>query len=223
MKKQVLVMVVACALGTLVTPASAQFGGLKGGLTGGGASAASTDPQEFITSAKTAEKLMNNSLALLAGALSSKEKAAEFEAQRAAAKAITDPAEREAKLTEVRKSEVAVVNEKVSSANAEDQIKKMGAKQREELGAASYNFMLALLKDKALIDQGQGVVSSLSSNPMNLSKVGSVKDAISSLTGQASVASSIAAKMPAIFTAVGTKAPQSKDEKPKQTAQVEGE
>jgi hypothetical protein len=36
-------------------------------------------------------------------------------------------------------------------------------------------------------------------------------------------ASSIASKMPAIFTAVGVKAPTSKDEKPKVTAEVLGE
>lgn len=224
MKKQVLAIVVASAFGVLATPASAQFGKMMGGLGGGSsAAAASGDPQEFIKSAQTAEKLMNNSLALMAASMSSKEKAAEFEAQRKAANAITDSAEKQAKLTELRKSEAAAVNEAVSNANAEANIKKMDSKQRETLTAASFNFMLALLQDKALLEQGQGLVSSLSSNPMNITKVGGVKDAMSSLTNQVSTASSIASKMPSIFTAVGVKAPTSKDEKPKVTVQVEGE
>lgn len=223
MKKQVLAVVVASALGVLATPASAQFGKMLGGLGGSSSSAPAADPQEFIKSAQSAEKLMNTSLALLASSLSNKEKAAELEAQRKAANAITDAAEKQAKLTELRKSEAAAVNEALNNANTEASIKKMSGQQRDTLAAAAYNFMLALMQDKALVEQGQGLVTSLSSNPMNLSKLGGVKDAISSLTNQVSAAGSIAGKMPAIFTAVGVKAPASKDEKPKQVAQVVGE
>lgn len=224
MKKRVLTIVVASALGVLATPASAQFGKLIGGIGGGSNSpAASADPQAFIKSALAAEKLMNNSVALLAASLSSKEKAAEFEAQRKAANTITDAAEKHAKLTELRKSEAAAVNEAVNNANTEANIKKMDGQQRETMAAASFNFMLALLQDKALLEQGQGLVSSLSSNPMNISKLGGIKDAISSLTNQVSAVSSIASKMPAVISAVGVKAPTSKDEKPKVSAEVVGE
>lgn len=223
MKKQILTIVIASTFAVLTTPANAQFGSLLGNLIGGSGSVASTDPQEFIRSAQIAEGLMNNSLALMAASLSSKEKAAEFEALRKAANSITDAAEKEAKLTELRKSEVAAVNEAVNNADVEANIKKMDGKQRENLAAAAFNFMLALLQDKALLEQGKGLVSSLSSNPMNITKIGGIKDAISSLTNQLSAASSIASKMPAIFTAVGVKAPISKDEKPKVTAEVQGE
>ncbi|WP_374320782.1 hypothetical protein [Aquabacterium sp.] len=227
MKKQVLAILVASALGVLTTSsANAQLGKMMGGLGGSSNSSsttASADPQEFIKSAQSAEKLMNNSLALLAVSLSSKEKAAELEAQRKAANAVTDSAEKQAKMTELHKSEAAAVNEAMNNSNTDANIKKMGGQQRDTLAASAYNFMLALLKDKALLEQGQGLVSSLSSNPMNMSKVSGVKDSMSSLTNQVSTASSIAGKMPAIFTAVGVKAPASKDEKPKQVAQVDGE
>ena len=166
---------------------------------------------------------MNNSVTLLAVSLSSKEQAADLESQRKAANAITDPAEKKDKLTELRKSETAAVNEAVSNANTEANIKKMDNQQRESLIAGAYNFMLALLQDKALLEQGKGLVTSLSTNPMNISKVGGLKDSISSLTNQVSAASSIAGKMPAIFTAVGVKPPTSKEDKAKTTAQVVGE
>jgi hypothetical protein len=223
MKKQVLAIVAASALGVLASPASAQFGKLPGFGGGSSSAAATADPQDFIKSALAAEALMNKSLAQLAGSLSSKEKAAEFDAQRKAANAISDAAEKQAKLTELRKSEAAAVNEAVNNANIEANIKKMGGQQREQMAGAAFNFMLALLQDKALLEQGQGLVSSLLSNPMNITKLGGVKDAMSSLTNQMSAVSSIASKMPAVISAVGVKAPTSKDEKPKVTAEVVGE
>ncbi len=223
MKKQVLAIVVASALAGLALPASAQFGSLMGALGGGSSAGAEISPQEFIKSAQAAEKLMNNSVTLLAVSLASKEQAADLESQRKAASAITDPAEKKAKFTELHKSEAAAVNEAVSNANTEANIKKMDSQQRESLIAGAHNFMLALLQDKALLEQGKGLVTSLAANPMNISKVGGVKDSISSLTNQVSAASSIAGKMPAIFTAVGVKPPASKDDKPKATAQVVGE
>lgn len=223
MKKQVLAIVVASAFGLMTTPASAQFGKLIGGLGGGSTASASANPEDFVKTALAAEKLMNNSVALLAVSLSSKEKAAELEAQRKAANANTDPAEKKAKLTELNKSQQAALNEALSNANMEANIKKMDGQQRDTLAAAAFNFMLALLQDKALLEQGQGLVTSLSSNPMNISKLGDVKNVISSLSNQVSDASSIAEKMPAIFSAVGVKAPASKDEKPKVITQRQEE
>ncbi len=223
MKKQVLTIVVASALGVLATPASAQLGSVMGALGGGSGAGAQASPQEFIKSAQTAEKLMNNSVTLLAASLSSKEQAADLESRRKAANAITDPAEKQAKVTELQKSEAAAVNEAMSNANTEANIKKMDSQQRETLIAGAFNFMLALLQDKALLEQGKGLVTSLASNPMNISKLGGVKDSMSSLANQVSAASTIAAKMPAIFTAVGVKPPTSKDDKAKTTAQVVGD
>jgi hypothetical protein len=166
---------------------------------------------------------MNNSVTLMTRALLSKEKVAEFDARKKAALSMTDAADKKAGLAEVKKSELAGINEFLGNAKAEQDIKKMDGKKKEELAASAYNFMLALLQDKALVEQSKGLVSSLSSNPMNLSKVGSIKDAGSSLSNQISAASDVAGKMPKIFSAVGVTAPTSKDEKQKVVAQVDGE
>lgn len=223
MKKRLATILIASTLGVLATPAMAQFGAILGVLSGSSSNAGGSDPQTIIASALAAEKLMNNSVALLSRSLVSKEQAAALEAQRKAANEITDPAEKQAKLNEVRKSEQAALNEAMTNANVESEVKKIDGKQREDLAAASFNFMLALLQDKALIEQSKGLVGSFASNPMNITKLGGVKDAVSSLSNQISAASSVAGKMPAIFTAVGVKPPASKDEKPKVVAQVEGE
>lgn len=220
MKMRLATILIASTLGAIGTPAMAQFGSLLGGSSN---SSSSVTPEAFVSSAFAAEKLMNNSVTLLSRSLSSKEKAAELEAQRKAANEITNPEEKKAKLTEVKKSELATLNEAMANSKFESDVKQMSGKQREDLGAAAFNFMLALLQDKALVDQGKGLVSSLSSNPMNITKVGGVKDAIGSLSNQISAASNIAGKMPSIFTAVGVKAPASKDEKPKVMAEVAGD
>lgn len=220
MKMRLATILIASTLSAIATPAMAQFGSLLGGSSN---SSSSVTPEAFVSSAFAAEKLMNNSVTLLSRSLSSKEKAAELEAQRKAATEITNPEEKKAKLTEVQKSEMASLNEAMANSKFEAHVKQMSGKQREDLGAAAFNFMLALLQDKALLEQGKGLVSSLSSNPMNITKVGGIKDAIGSLSNQISAASNIAGKMPSIFTAVGVKAPASKDEKPKVMAEVAGD
>ncbi len=166
---------------------------------------------------------MKNSVAMLVQSLASKEKSAGIEAARKAAGAITDTKEKEAKETEVNKNADALLNETLNSDKLKDDIKKMDAEKKKQLGASAFNFSLALLQDKALSEQASGLISSLSSNPMNMSKLGSVKDVASSLSNQISSASKIATKMPAIFTAVGVTAPTSKDEKPKAVAQAAGD
>ena len=206
----------------IALPAFAQFG--LPSLPGlSKSSSAAMDPDAFVKSAKEAESLMNNSVSFLASALSSKEKAAEFEEAQKAANALTNPEEKKAKLAEVQKSQVAAINEATNNADMKSKVANMDSKKKEGLGASAFNFMLAVLKDKDLADQAQGVISSISSNPMAIGKLGSVKDAASSLSNQVASASQIAGKMPDIFSVVSVKAPVSKDEKPKVTAEVTGE
>lgn len=221
-KNKLAVAVVTIAAIFSAPQAMAQFGKLPG-MGGSSSSSAAADPDAFLKSALAAEKLMNNSVTLMSHALTSKEKVAAFELARKAAQTETDPAEKKAKTLAVNKSEMAAVNEAMGNAKSDQDIKNMDAKKKAELGAAAYNFMLALLQDKALVEQSGSLISSLSSNPMNLSKVGGIKDAASSLSNQISAAAGVAGMMPKIFTAVGVTAPTSKDEKPKETKQTVGE
>lgn len=214
----------AVALSTVLfsSSAMAQFG-LSSLIGGSKPSGAAADPDAFIKSAQAAEALMSNSVRFLAGALSSKEKAAELDAAQKAANALTNPEEKKAKLAEVQKSELAAVNESLGNEKFKSDIAKMDDKKKESLGASAFNFMLALLKDKDLVSQGSGLISSMSSNPANFGKLGAIKDVATSVSNQVSSASQIAGKMPDIFSAVNVKVPTSKDEKPKVTAQVTGE
>ena len=211
----------ALAVACTASPAMAQFGALSG--LGGGAKQTAGDPDAFLKSALAAEKLMRNSVTLLSRGLSSKEKAAELEANRNAANAITNPEEKKAKLLEVSRQELAVANEALNNSKLADDIKKMDTAKTEQISGAAFNFMLALLQDKDLVTQASGLISSLSSNPMNISKLGAIKDVAASLQNQITDGSQIIGKMPAIFSVVGVAAPASKDEKPKTTMAVAGD
>jgi hypothetical protein len=221
LKDATLALALACA--SILPQAHAQFGNLLSAAIGGGGKTAAGDPEAFLKTALVAEKLMNNSVAAMTRALVSKDKAAEFDAARQAATAVADPKEREAKLADVRKSEAAALNEATSNANFKSQIAQADGKKKEELGNAAYNFMLAVLQDKALLEQATGLVSSLAANPMNLAKLGSVKDVASSLSNQLAASANLVSKMPEVFSAVGVKVPASKDEKPKTMAEVVGD
>ncbi|MFA6970548.1 MAG: hypothetical protein WC208_04015 [Gallionella sp.] len=199
------------------------LGDLGGGSTASTSTAAAGDPDAFVKSAKSAESLMNDSVTNLANALLSKKDSAGLAAQQKAANETTDAKDKGAKQLEVNKSKEAAINEALNNANLKNDIKKMDSKHKTLLGASAYNFMLALLQDQTLAEQAGGLISSLSGNPMNLGKLGGVKDAASSVSNQISSASKIATKMPDIFSAVGVKAPESKDDKPKQIAQVSGD
>jgi hypothetical protein len=204
---------------TFIAPQVLAFG--LGDLLGASKTSSSAgDPDTFIKSALAAEKLMDNSVNLLSRSLASKTESAAIEAQIKAANLVTDPAEKEVKLSEIKKSQAAVINANSSKEKLMADIAKMDGAQKENLGAAAFNFALALLMDKDLMGQASGLISSISSNPMNILKLASIKDVASSLANQVSAASQISSKMPDIFSAVGVKAPLSKDEKPKKVIDI---
>ena len=204
-------------------PQAMSFGlGSFGGLTGGSNTSATTaDPEAFIKTAASADALMNSSLTHLVNSLVSKDKSAEMEAAKKAASTITDPKEKQAKELEIDKTMASAVNEALANKDLNNQIKHMDSKKRADLGASAFNFSLALLQDKSLADQSTGLISSLSSNPMEMTKLASVKDVASSVADQISNGVKLASKMPAIFSAVGIKAPVSKDDKEMVTVQTD--
>lgn len=210
MKFRISVIAAATALALGMSgSALAQFGGLS--LPGlGKSSSAAVDVDGFLANVKVAEALMTKSKDQLFDSLASKEKKAEIEALKKQAAEATDPKEKEAKAQEIQKSEIAALNALDMDKVASEDIKKMDDKQKQRLAGAAFNFVLAVLKDKELIGQSQGIISGLSSNPANLMKLGSIKDAAGSLKNQIESASSLVGKIPKVFSAVGIKNPPTK-------------
>lgn len=195
-----------------------------GDLTGGGkAAAAPVDVGGFLKNVATAEGLMNNSLVTLLKSLGSKQKAAELESSLTAAAKLTDDSEKNAQKLAALQSAAAEANQQATGDKLKDDIKKMSKTQREQLTASAFNFSLAMLQDKALLDQSKSMITSLSSNPTQLAQLGNMRSAASSLGNQLEVGGKIAGLMPSIFSAVGVKAPTSKDDKPKEITAVAGD
>jgi hypothetical protein len=209
----VLLGLLACT--TIMLPASAGLPSLPGLPSSGKPAAGAIDPDTFLQTAKDAEGLLGQSLSSMSKALLSKDKIAALKAQQQAADAVTDPKEKEAKNLEIMKSQAAQVNEATADAGFKGSVDKMDSEKKAQLGDSAYNFMLGVLKQNVLQGQSKGLISGMASNPANLNKLGSVKDAAASVGNQLSITSTLASKMPTVFSTVGVKAPTSADEKPK--------
>jgi hypothetical protein len=200
--------VAALVMGMSLT-AHAQLGGFS--LPGAAkTSAASVDPDGFIKNALAAELLMRSSLDQMVESLATKEEVAKIDALKKQAAEKTDSKEKGVIEQEILKTEAALLNAKDFDKLATDDVKKMDAKQKKKLGAAAYNFVLAVLKDKDLLAQSTSLISGMGSNPAHMSKLGSVKDAAASLKTQSELAATLATKVPKVFSAVGVKTPPAK-------------
>jgi len=211
MKIRTSVQLIAAALlvGATAT-ASAGLPGLSLPSLGGSSSGAPVDVDGFLKNAGVAEALMRSSLDHLVTSLASKEHIAQIDALKKQAAEKTDAKEKGAVEQEVTKSQAAALNSIDFDKAANEDVKKMDSQQKQKLAGAAYNFMLATLKDKELVGQSSGVISGMSSNPANLSKLGIVKDVAGSLKNQMELAANLATKMPKVFTAVGVKNPPTK-------------
>lgn len=204
----------AIAAAFIIAASANASAGLPGlslpGLGSSSSTAAPVDVDGFLKNTTAAEQLMRTSLDHLVTSLASKEEVAKLEAMKKQAAEKTDSKEKGAADLEVQKSQAAVLNSLNYDQVASENVKKMDAKQKQKLSAAAINFVLATLKDKELLEQSSGMLSNMSSNPANLSKLGTLKDAASSLKNQLELAGSLATKVPKVFSAVGVKNPPTK-------------
>lgn len=219
--KRMLVAITVSTIG-LLTPlaANAQFPQL-GGLLGGSKSEAkpSHDVDGFLRTADEADELVRKSSDALFKAVATK---AEIDAQEdkiKAANAIQDPKEREAALKQASDDQQAqLAKADFAAANAAIS-KEKDAKKKAHTSAAAYNFTLGMLKDREVLEIGQSLISSMSGNPMALLKLGRVKDVVSSLSGQMSNISTIAAGVQKMSSVVSVSAlPTKSSDKPKPMA-----
>ena len=204
----------AIAAAVIIGASATASAGLPGlslpGLGSSSNSTANVDVDGFLKNASAAEQLMRTSLDHMVVSLASKEEVAKLEAMKQQAAEKTDSKEKGAAELEIQKSQAAVLNSLNYDKVATENVKKMDAKQKQKLGAAAVNFVLATLKDKELLEQSNSMLSSLGSNPANLSKLGALKDAAGSLKNQVEVAGALATKVPKVFAAVGVKNPPTK-------------
>jgi hypothetical protein len=206
MKRHMCVLALALAVAISGSEsAQAQIGGFSLPGTKKPAAAGAVDPDTYLKNARDAEGLMSTSLDQMSSVVLAKEQMANIEALKKQAAETTDPKEKEALQQQVASSEAADLNQVDYDKYASDQEQKLSAQQKQNLAASSFNFLLAVLKDQQLSGQSKGVMDSLSGNPTALSKLGAVKDSAASIGSQLQMSSSLAGKMPKVFSAVGVK------------------
>lgn len=168
----------ACLLSA--SAANAQLGGL-GSLLGSksaGSADISADINSFVAQSNALRELTSRSVVAINAAFSS---AAESEAKRAAyaaANALTNANEKQARLNELYESNAAELERRVKSGEAKEQMGKLDAAKKKQIGDALMNFGIGSLQAIVLTKTGQALLQQAASNPMNLTKMMPVKDSL---------------------------------------------
>lgn len=188
-------VVIAACLMIVNTGAYAQFGDLGKSLSGLGGSLGSAlgglnantvssggdisgDVTNFGKKSAVLSTLTSRSVTAINAAFSSEE---EIEKKRAALQAIdqiTDPKEKQVKTAALYESESAEAKRRLDSGEMEKKISSLDETKKKQLGTALYNFGIGALQAAELTKTGQNMVQKVSSNPMNISKVSPVADAL---------------------------------------------
>jgi len=164
-------------------------------MGGGAKSAASSnagDVDAFLKTAEEADGLVRKSSDTLFQAVATKQQLDAHADVVKAANAVTDPKEKEAALKKASDDQQAQLAKVDYAAKSDEMKKSMDAKKSAQVSASIYNFTLGMLKNKETMEKGQGIIASISGNPMAISKLGKAKDVVSSVSSQMGNISTIA-------------------------------
>lgn len=175
------IVVAACLMAA--STANAQLGGLGGMLGGNKVSAGASgdvaaDVNTFVNKSAALSMLSGRAVMAINAAFASDTELAEKRAKIASFANITNPKEQLAKFEEVYKSEKAEAQGRLDSGEMEKRMGTLSEEKKKMIGAALLNFGIGTLQAAELTKSGQALIQSASGNPMNLTKLGPVKDAL---------------------------------------------
>lgn len=180
--KKVMMLLSSMIFVLFVLPAHAQFGGLGGMVggtsSGGGGGDIDGRVKSFVEGSVQINNLVVNSLSAINAAYASDSEAASIRTKAEAYVKATDPKEKAALAAEIVKTESAKLEELTKSADAVERTKKLDANKRKQVLDSLLNFGIGALRAATLADTGKSIVSSVGANPMNVTKVVPVKDAL---------------------------------------------
>jgi hypothetical protein len=198
----------------LVQPivAHAQFGALGSvahRATGGSASTevAGVSPDAFLAASVLSTKNVMIAAALIAQALEDRTKLAGVKIYADQVENCADPKALDA-MKDSLNSNVAALNARKDLAGDVTSVYNAGnAQQKKLIGVAIVNLAIGIYRDTQLTTQAPGVISSMGSNPMNLSHITRVKLAAGLLALQSKGLVSVGAALPKMMSAVKIAAP----------------
>ncbi len=162
-------------------------------LGGGGKSSGGdidADVNSFLEKSLRIESTINKAaLAIVAAYQNEEDRAKSQEAFEQISKT-TDPKEAGAKFQSVSESTAAEMKKLSTSGDLAERTKSLSAEKQQQVSKGIANFLLGVLQSKDLVSGGQSMLTKVSSNPMNLTKIIPVKDALPRLGNAASLAGS---------------------------------
>jgi hypothetical protein len=180
---------IAAGLTTAAVPAFAQFGGMLGGKTAGGGNF-EADMNAFLQKSFNIEMTASRASLAIASAFAAEADRAKFQSLFDDVGKQTNPNEAGAKFQQVKETAEAEIKRLSESKDLGEQTKALSEEKKKLLAKGVGNFLLAVFQAKDLIPNGQGIFSSASSNPMNITKLAPLKDALSRLQSAGGMAGS---------------------------------
>ena len=192
MMKKVFLFIGCIVFTAFMSPTHAQFGGMLGGMLGGGGGGdIDGRVKSFVDGSNQLKNLVVNSLSAINAAYASDSDAAQIRAKADAYAKATDPKEKAALAAEIVKTESAKLEELSKSADAVEKTKKLDTTKRKQVMDSLVNFGIGALQAITLTDTGKSIVSSVGSNPMNITKVAPVTDALPILADAISISTKV--------------------------------
>lgn len=197
---------------TLVTSAAnAQFGSL-GGLLGGSGDKASgnidTDVKSFLDKSISIERTLNSAALAIVAAYANETDRAKMQGSLDEMKKTTDPKEAGAKFQAVSESTSAEMKKLTASADLNTQTQNLSESKKKQIAIGVGNFLFGALQAKDLVPSGQSVIKGASSNPMNITKVLPVKDALPRLANAMSLAADTIPQFVKVLQGANIKVPE---------------
>lgn len=183
------------ALTAVSVPAFAQFGGLLGAGKSSGGGNFDADLKNFMDKSFRVEMTASKASLAIASAYATEEERAKLQSLFNDVSKQTDPKEAGAKFQAVKETADAKIKELAAAKSLENDTKNLSAEKQQLLAKGVSNYLLAVFQGKDVISSGQGLMSSVSSNPMNITKAVPAKDALSRLGSAASLAGSSIPKL----------------------------
>jgi hypothetical protein len=201
-------VIAVAGLVAIPEPVAAQFGGLRGAIPGASPSrAASVDPDAFLAETIETTHLMMVAAVVLA-------KAGQTGTTRASLQAEITDIQSKRNIGELNTLQASFrTNVEAASRNFEDAAANqasydaMTAEQQQLMLSAGFNFVLAMVRNVRLAQQVPQLVQSMQSNPMLLTKLGSIRSAGGLLAQQAQLATGMLVPLRSLMARGGVEVP----------------
>ncbi len=178
MKSKILTVLLALAVSTAANAQFGALGGLMGGSKGGGGDVGA-QVEAFNAEANLINKTVAFALIQIVGALGDKTKLADIKAVNDSLSKSTDTKEIGAITGSIIKNNAAEAQELLKSSDAKAKMESLSPEMQKKVGQSIFAVGVAALRIPVAINQGKNIISGVSSNPMNITKVVPVKDGLS--------------------------------------------